>query len=124
VRRRGGHGESIRIGAVQQVPNAPCFVLLVAHHEHDDLLAAGLTLAPADGLAAIRGPASLGLIAPLLVERDNVQATLAEAPLAVTAATRQDPPFHPMVLPASNHARALWAGTWKMEAERPPHNRP
>src|SRR2546422_7095837 len=31
--------------------HAPCFVLLVAHYEHDELIAAPLGLAPARGLA-------------------------------------------------------------------------
>ena len=106
LRRRGGHAEPVRIGGVQEGAHAPGFVLLVAHHQHDELVAARLDLAPTRGLAAIGGPAALGLVAPLLVERDDFQATLARTALAVIAAGRQDPPVVPVVLLPSAHSRA------------------
>src|SRR5438093_823344 len=70
------HAEAVRVSAFQQLPDLPCGVLLTAHHQHDELVAARFRLAPAGGLAPIGGPASLGLVAPLLVERDDLQAAL------------------------------------------------
>ena len=88
LRRRRCHAEPLRSGIGQEVAHAPGFVLLVAHHQHDDLIAVRDHLAPAGGLASIAGPASLGLLPPLLVERDDFHAALAQPTLAVTAARR------------------------------------
>src|SRR5439155_5448927 len=69
LRCRGCDVESVEIGACQEVSHTPCFLLLIAHHQHDELVAARLPLAPAGGLAPIDGPTSLGLVAALGVER-------------------------------------------------------
>src|SRR5436309_2925500 len=62
LRLRRYHAEAVRVGAFQQLPDLPCGVLLTAHHQHDELVAARFRLAPAGGLAPIAGPASLALI--------------------------------------------------------------
>src|SRR5213592_4248297 len=118
LRCRGCDVESVEIGAGQEVSHTPCFLLLIAHHQHDELVAARLHLAPAGGLAPIDGPTSLGLVAPLVVERDDFQTALAQATLAVITAGREEPPVDPMVL-ACDHARVFLAGAWKMGGEPP-----
>src|SRR5207253_8079552 len=95
------HAETVRAGAFQQLLDLPCGVLLTAHHQHDELVAARFRLAPAGGLAPIGGPASLGLVTPVLVERDDLQTALAQAALDLTAAGPQEPPLRPPVLVAS-----------------------
>src|SRR5438034_623885 len=107
----------LRVGAFQQLPDLPCGVLLTAHHQHHELVAARFRLAPAGGLAPIGDPASLGLVAPLLVERDDFQTALAQPALALTAAGRQEPPFRPAVLLACDHR------TFKLGAGQRLHNR-
>src|SRR5207247_10438954 len=101
--RRRYPTEAVLAGAFPQLPDLPCCVLLTAHHQHDELVAARFRLAPAGGLAPIGGPASLGLVAPLLVERDDLQTTLAQAALALTAAGKQELHTRPAVLLASAH---------------------
>src|SRR2546430_14882147 len=108
LRLRRYHAEAVRVGAFQQLPDLPCGVLLTAHHQHDELVAARFRLAPAGGLAPIGGPASLGLVTPVLVERDDLQATLAQAALALTAAGREGAPPRPAGLLACD------PGTFKM----------
>src|SRR5207244_12894670 len=103
LRLRRYYAEAVRVGAFQQLPDLPCSVLLTAHHQHDELVAARSRLAPAGGLAQIAGPASLGLVAPLLVQRDDLQTALAQAALDLTAAGRQEPPLRPAVLLACDH---------------------
>src|SRR5437879_3558804 len=117
LRLRRYYAEAARAGAFQQLPDLPCAVLLTAHHQHDELGAPRFRLAPAGGLAPIGGPASLGLVAPLLVERDDLQAALAQAALALSAAGRQEPPLRPAVLLACDH------DTFKMAAGQRLHNR-
>jgi len=62
---------------------------MLAHHQHGEL---GVVPAPrvaaAGGLASIDRPPALGLIAPFLLERDELQAALAGATLQVGAAGR------------------------------------
>jgi len=117
LRFRGYYAEAVRVGAVQEPPHAPRGVLLVAHHQHYEFIAARLRLAPVGGLAPIGGPASLGLVAPLLVERDDLQTALAQAALDLSAAGRQEPPFRLAMLLACDH------GTFKMAAVYRLHNR-
>src|SRR5437899_10877320 len=103
LRLRRYYAEAVRVGAFQQLPDLPCSVLLTAHHQHDELVAARFRLAPAGGLAPIGGPASLGVVAPLLVARDDFQTALAKAALDLTAAGRQEPALRPAVLLACDH---------------------
>src|SRR5256886_15755658 len=98
LRLRRYYAEAVRVGAFQQLPDLPCSVLLTAHHQHDELVAARFRLAPAGGLAPIGGPASLGLVAPPLVQRDDLQTALAQAALDLTAAGGRGPPPRPAAL--------------------------
>src|SRR2546421_6835079 len=66
--------------------------------------------------------ASLGLIAPFLLERDELQAALASATLQVGAAGRQDTPLSRMVLPACDHVPASCTPSCKMGTRVPRHN--
>jgi hypothetical protein len=64
----------------------------------------GLRDTPAAHLAAISRHPSLGSVAALFVERDQLQPALADTPLQASAAMRRQPPFDRMVLPACHHA--------------------
>src|SRR2546423_475280 len=104
VRRRGGDGEAIGRSPIQELPHAPGGRGVVAHHQHRELgVVPGLRLAPAGGPAPIERLASLGLIAPFLLECDEIQTALADTTFQVGAARRQQPPLSRMMVPACDH---------------------
>src|SRR5438093_250412 len=70
----------------------------------------------AEGGVSAVGAAARDLVAPLLVERNDLQTALAHSTLVVNTAGRQKPPVDSSVL-ACDHARALCGRAWKMGAE-------
>ena len=108
LRRRRRHGELVRGRVVQQLPHPAGGILVVAaHHQHDEPVARRVGMAPVGEVTAVRRQPAIELlpIAPLLVERDELHAALADAALEVTAARRQQPPLGGVV-PARDHVPA------------------